>query len=190
RKAVRFGYRQRSWGVEGQAAEPAVRELQPWGVVAWRGRWYVVGHDLQRGAPRCFRLSRVTGEVKLFGSAASYSPPEDLNLLSYVAKFAPPEHKNVARIRVGRHGAVGLRRWASSVEPDPDSEGGDPTDVLTLSYDRREWFAARLTAYGAAVTVLEPADLREEVIARLLVLAGTPSTGAASFRSALAGRSV
>ncbi len=34
----------------------AARRLQPWGVVSWRGRWYVVGHDLDRDATRCFRL--------------------------------------------------------------------------------------------------------------------------------------
>ncbi len=26
----------------------STRRLQPWGVVCWRGRWYVVGHDLDR----------------------------------------------------------------------------------------------------------------------------------------------
>ena len=40
---------------------PTSRRLQPWGVVCWRGRWYVVGHDLDRDATRCFRLSRIVG---------------------------------------------------------------------------------------------------------------------------------
>ena len=31
------------------------------------GRWYVVGHDRDRGATRCFRLSRVIGEVRPVG---------------------------------------------------------------------------------------------------------------------------
>ena len=42
RCAVTFDYRT----PEDDAA--GTRRLQPWGVVCWRGRWYVVGHDLDR----------------------------------------------------------------------------------------------------------------------------------------------
>ena len=52
------------------------RRLQPWGVVCWRGRWYVVGHDLDRRAARCFRLSRVVGTVRRSGRPGSYEPPD------------------------------------------------------------------------------------------------------------------
>ena len=41
------------------------RELEPWGVVNRRGRWYVAGHDRTRNAARVFRLSRITGPVKM-----------------------------------------------------------------------------------------------------------------------------
>ena len=50
RQVVTFDYR----GARADAA--ARRSLQPWGAVCWRGRWYVVGHDLERGATRSFRL--------------------------------------------------------------------------------------------------------------------------------------
>ena len=50
-------------GARGRRAR-RTRRLQPWGVVCWRGRWYVVGHDLDRGAARCFRLSRIVGAVR------------------------------------------------------------------------------------------------------------------------------
>jgi proteasome accessory factor B len=46
RRVVTFEYR----APEADAA--ARRRLQPWGVVCWRGRWYVVGHDLDRYGPR------------------------------------------------------------------------------------------------------------------------------------------
>ena len=52
-----------------RATRPTTRRLQPWGVVCWRGRWYVVGHDLDRGATRCFRLSRIVGAVRPTGRA-------------------------------------------------------------------------------------------------------------------------
>ena len=41
--------------------EPQTRTLEPWGVLSWRGRWYVAGLDRDRGEPRSFRLSRIVG---------------------------------------------------------------------------------------------------------------------------------
>ena len=48
-------------------SEVTKRTLEPWGVVNRRGRWYVAGHDRARGAPPFFRMSRITGPVKLAG---------------------------------------------------------------------------------------------------------------------------
>ena len=57
RTPVRFDYR------TSRSASSTTRHLQPWGVVSYGGRWYVVGHDTDRGEPRIFRLSRVQGAV-------------------------------------------------------------------------------------------------------------------------------
>ena len=38
------------------------RRLQPYGVVLRWGHWYVVGHDVERDAPRAFRIDRIDGE--------------------------------------------------------------------------------------------------------------------------------
>ena len=42
RTEVTFDYRTST------SAEPATRRLKPWGVVSYRGRWYAVGHDVDR----------------------------------------------------------------------------------------------------------------------------------------------
>ena len=55
RRPVSFPYRAAGTG------ELAERHLEPWGIVSWHGRWYVVGHDRDRDATRVFRLSRVAG---------------------------------------------------------------------------------------------------------------------------------
>jgi hypothetical protein len=55
------------------------RRIQPWGYAAWRGRWYVVGWDLDRGAQRCLpesagaigRTAVVTGSRLPVGAAVS-----------------------------------------------------------------------------------------------------------------------
>ncbi|WP_019813246.1 helix-turn-helix transcriptional regulator, partial [Saccharomonospora saliphila] len=60
---VRFDYRR------ADSPERRARTVEPWGVVSWRARWYLVGHDRDRAAPRCFRLSRIIGAVRTLGPA-------------------------------------------------------------------------------------------------------------------------
>ena len=55
RQVLEFDYRTSG---EGQTRR---RRVQPWGLASWHGRWYLTGHDLDRDAPRVFRLSRIAG---------------------------------------------------------------------------------------------------------------------------------
>ena len=69
RRPIRFPYR-----TPGQAGVTE-RHLEPWGIVSRHGRWYVVGHDLMRGATRVFRLSRVAGPVRAVGRPGDVQVP-------------------------------------------------------------------------------------------------------------------
>lgn len=156
RRTVTFDYRV-------PAQDTATRRrLQPWGVVCWRGRWYVVGHDLDREATRCFRLSRIVGPVRAVGKPGAYQPPADVDLISQVARRSgPPEHHGRATVLVRPGRAAGLRRWAREIDVGPDG------DRLVLSYADPEALAATLVRYGADVVVLDPPEVREAVIQRL-----------------------
>ncbi|WP_104523865.1 helix-turn-helix transcriptional regulator [Blastococcus atacamensis] len=141
------------------------RHVQPWGVVAWHGRWYLVGHDLDRRADRVFRLSRVVGTPKATGPAGAFDPPADLDLTSVVARqVGGEEHLVVVRARPGT--AVGLRRRATSLGPADDGD-----DRLQLSTTEPWALADELTAYGADVVVEGPTEIREAVVERLTRLA-------------------
>jgi proteasome accessory factor B len=65
-------------------AEPAKRTVEPWGVVGWRGRWYLVGHDRDRADARCFRLSRILAPVVAIGPAGAVQVPEGTDAMSIV----------------------------------------------------------------------------------------------------------
>jgi len=156
RQEVAFAYRT----PEDDAAQP--RRLQPWGVVSWRGRWYVVGHDLDRGATRSFRLSRVTGPVRTVGPSGAYAPPPDADLMSHVARWSGPvEHPNRATVLVRPGRAAGVRRFAEEVTPGPDG------DLVVLSYSDPDGFARWVVRYGADVVVVAPEEVRKATMARL-----------------------
>jgi proteasome accessory factor B len=154
---------------------PTSRRLQPWGVVCWRGRWYVVGHDLDRAATRCFRLSRVVGRVRLIGPAGAYQPPAGVDLISHVAHwFGPVEHNGRATILVRPGRAAGVRRWAQHADTKggPDGLGGKSDimpdgDRMVLPYSDPYGLAGWLVGYGADVVALDPPEVREAVIQRL-----------------------
>ena len=143
------------------------RHVEPWGVVSWRGRWYLVGHDLVREAPRVFRLSRIVGDVRAEGPDGAVAKPEGADLRAMVVREADEmQPRQTARVRVRSGSCWELRRSATSVTPD---EPG--WEVVELGFSDTERFADRITGYGADAVVLAPEDARESVVRRLTALA-------------------
>ncbi|MEP7056122.1 MAG: WYL domain-containing protein [Actinomycetota bacterium] len=158
---VGFDYR-RSGG-----KAPVRRTLEPWSVVHRRGRWYVVGFDRDRSAPRAFRLSRVVGDVSVAAGAVT-PPPDDLDPLAMVGSMDDESMSGVAMLRLANGAAWNLRRAASSEQPDEL----DGWTSCKLAYGDTERFAAYLVGFGPDVQVCEPADLKEAVVRRLRALVG------------------
>ena len=159
-RAVRFDYRAPGRGSEARAVEP-------WGVVWWHGRWYLVGHDSIRVDVRVFRLSRIDGVVVPVGEAGAVVRPAHGDLTALVARMAGEEPRSVARVRLRVGSGWALRREATSV-----ASAGAGWDVLELGFSDPERFADRVTGYGADAVVLSPAEARAAVVARLRALAG------------------
>ncbi|NLG47070.1 WYL domain-containing protein [Gordonia sp. (in: high G+C Gram-positive bacteria)] len=144
------------------------RTLEPWGIVANGGRWYVTGHDRDRDDTRTFRISRVV-DVKAFGDAGSVQRPAGVDVRTIVdAAVERADDGAVAKIWVAAGRAHGLRRAALSAEPHrlggPDGEAGD---LLTVAIASRSGLRRIILSAGADAVVLEPEELRDDVIADL-----------------------
>ena len=153
------------------ADPPTARTLEPWGVVSWRGRWYVVGRDRDRDATRCFRISRIVGPVRTLGAAGKVRRPAGLDLLKIVAGSAePPAVVHTARLWLASGCANGLRRHAQVLGRKVlDGVVGDVVAVELPTYDiATRWIAG----LGPDAVVLEPVELADAVRARLLAAAG------------------
>ena len=159
RRVLRFTYR-----ASGRAAE--AREVQPWGMVWWHGRWYLVGHDAARDDVRVFRLSRIEGQPDVVGSPGAVTPPPGTDLTALVARMAGEEPRLTARVRLRAGAGWALRREATAVTP--DNEGWD---LVEVGYSDPERFADRVTGYGADAVVLAPDEARDAVVRRLQALA-------------------
>ena len=152
------------------------RHLQPWGVVAARGQWYVVGHDLDRAATRAFRLSRISGRVALGKSADAFTGPDDVDLRELVlTQVAPTRTITVSgELMPGR--ATRLRQLATALEG----------DVATFVDIDPELILTEVLRAGPDVRVLEPQGFIDQVTTSLTDLStATPVPLSATDRTAL-----
>jgi len=168
RRPVRFGYRP-------PGREAAERTLEPWGLLSRRGRWYVLGHDRDRAAPRMFRLSRVTGDVRRAGRSGAYTVPDGTNLRELARELEPPPRTGSATVRVRTGTGNALRRRATSVATSVGTDGQD-WDRLDVPLAHVEELAQEVVAYGDDAVAVDPPDLVSAVVRRLhrLADAGAP----------------
>ena len=139
------------------------RQVQPWSLVSWRGRWYLNAHDTDRGAPRVFRLSRVCGPVRPSGRPGSFEVPAEHEPRLMVERADPPATSpSPAVLRVRSGAGHALRRRARTV-----GEVEDAWSLLDLDYHDLDGFAEELAGYGADVVVEQPAELATRVVERL-----------------------
>ena len=88
------------------------RTLEPWGMTSSKGRWYVIGRDVDRDATRMFKLSRMTDLPRRESKPGAYEVPADLDLRSLARALAPREPTAeavlaaAARPRAGRSAAA------------------------------------------------------------------------------------
>lgn len=161
-RAVEFDYRTGA----GKALQR--RSVEPWGVVSWRGRWYLVGHDTERGAERVFRLSRIQGTVTAVGEPGAVVRPEGVDLRAMAGRMATDEPRETARVTLRPGAGWELRRAATASADDPEREGWT---VVDLGFSDPERLADRVTGLGADAVVLSPPAAREAVVRRLKALA-------------------
>lgn len=169
RVPVTFGYRRTG------ETESSQRHLQPWGVVRYSGRWYVVGYDTDREDERVFRLSRVEGTPRRAGKPGSYEIPAGTDVRAIARRLAPAPETTEATVLVRQGSGHTLRRGADRVERDvPGPDEVTAWDRLHLSRGVLG-LADEVLGYGAAVYVEGPPELREQVVSRLRALVGESS---------------
>ncbi|MSW66606.1 MAG: WYL domain-containing protein [Actinobacteria bacterium] len=139
------------------------RSVDPWGVIAHEGAWYLVGHDRDRQAQRTFRLSRIQGSVTITAKNIECSRPVNLSLVDIVRGEQGEQHVT-ARVHItAGYGAALRQAHAGGLSPFADIE----IEVRAISEDA---LVSQICAAGFGVKVLEPISVQERVIASLLAV--------------------
>lgn len=153
----------------------ARRRLEPWGIVSHRGAWYVVGNDLDRAAPRMFKLARITGAPRAIGARGSFDVPPETNIRDLASSLDPAAPTRRCVVAVRGEKAPQLRRRGTPVGTPPGLPVGFST--FEVAYADREDMVAELAAAGPDAVVCEPPELRAAVRAHLAGVAGVAGEG-------------
>lgn len=146
------------------AVESTARRVEPWWTGSRHGHWYVVGHDLDRGEPRTFRLVRVS-DVRMARATRSVAVPpttevltllddalERVNPVVEAAVWAADGH--AAELRAMAPSGTGATRFGRT---GTDLEVSAPLGELS----------SLVASQGEDAVALHPAELRIRVVSIL-----------------------
>ncbi|WP_425147821.1 helix-turn-helix transcriptional regulator [Deinococcus sp.] len=133
-----------------------LREVEPYGVVHYDARWYLVGYCRLRAATRSFRIDRIREVAELEGTFVIPSGFDAAQYLRETLPFAPSPRE--MRVRLGLPLSAALTRvpHAKAV-----LEADGNATLMRCGVDDLEWFAATLLTLGCTVEVLGPPELRD-----------------------------
>ena len=149
----------------GRDAAESRREVEPYRLVNWGRRWYLVAWDLVREDWRTFRVDRLTPKVPTGPRFAPRELPAE-DMARYVSEHvSSAPWRTRAEVTVHAPAAQVAERVPSWVGPVQAID--ENTCVLSTGSENPEMLASYLGMIGADFTVTEPPEL----VAALRVLA-------------------
>jgi predicted DNA-binding transcriptional regulator YafY len=153
----------------GEVAEP--RKVQPLHLGEVEGGWYLIAHDLDRGALRTFALPRMT-RVRVLQT--SFERPEDFDGVAYLNRsfgvwnVAGDDSRHLVRLELRNYAArlAQERRWHPTQETTVLDDQGNKVE-LRFEVGRLEEVLRWVLSFGSQAKVLAPPELvkmvRQEV---------------------------
>lgn len=145
------------------------RVLEPQRLLFNRGHWYVSGFDRGRQDERIFRVDRIDGEITT-GERGGFAPRPSSRTEPIVRAWELGDGDPVeARILVDADQAI----WASHhVGPEAIAESRDDgAVVLSLTVRNRDAFRSFVLSFLEHAEVLDPPELRADIVAWLGAMA-------------------
>lgn len=146
---------------------PRRRRVRPLALVDYEARWHVYGIDVDVDGDRTFLLSRIVGDVTVTRQSFDETLRDGAGerALSGLEAVANAQ-RALLEVTPGTEAALRLGRRA-----EPAAQG------IHVSYVDLHIFADELASYGPEVRVVEPAALRDAVIARLTAVIAAHEEG-------------
>ena len=135
-----------------------VRHLEPYRIVFWNSYWYLIGMDIDRAAIRLFKLSRFLGAIETSKKKNEFEIPSDFTVADHLPK-SDVEVIHSSKIEIRREAGALLRQRGKLLSQ------GSEYDTYEINYENERIFLRELIWHGANVRILEPVNLKEELLA-------------------------
>lgn len=151
------------------------RVVQPYGLLARNGFWYLIAHDVERDMQVTYRVDRIEGDVST-GEPNAFERPEGFNVITAFERDAKQFEQGANEVAVVR--------LDHRVAPAAIRELGDDAIVarrtdgsidVEVACGNRTAFKAWLYAMVDRAEVISPANVRDEIVADLRRMAGGAS---------------
>jgi predicted DNA-binding transcriptional regulator YafY len=152
------------------------RRLEPYGILHRFGHWYVVGRDVDRDAPRAFRVDRFDGPPDL-GPADAFTVPPDVDPTAYLSSD-PLTYGDDRPVRAlvlvdATRASLVTGALGGTAVVERRADGGV---VVALDVVNRDAFRSFVLDLLDHAEVLGPPELRAEIVDWLAALAGPGET--------------
>jgi len=137
------------------APEPSARKLDPYALALRWGWWYVVGYCHTRLGVRTFRIDRIQ---KLTVLNQGFDLPGEFDIHANLEQEQASWPGVPVMMRFAPQVAAIARKYAASweaVEEQPDG-----SLIVTMNAPDVQWAVSNALAYGPAVTVIAPEEVR------------------------------
>lgn len=149
---------------KGNGDDPGIREVDPYGIVHWKGSWYVIGYCRLREQIRSFRVDRI---ARLERSDRHFERPADFSAKHVLMRSLLPDAldaESLAAVRIqGHKQALDLlcRHWlfGHALIERHDEEALFKIGIPSL----QSYVPYFLLPYGTSLRILEPDMLIERM---------------------------
>lgn len=153
------------------------RTVQPYGIVAHAGRWYLTGLDTTTNEIRTFRLDRV--HTARLGSTSFEVPAGFQAQDAMLAALALTPWRHTVSVRVHAHADAVRARLPAGLATLTPLAGEEGWTHVEIHAEQLDWVPALLAGLDADLVVEGPDELRRRVLVlaqRLLIASGASSS--------------
>ncbi len=169
-RTVKFGY----WSP--RRTRPTERTMNPYALRLDDGNWYVVGHDLDRGTVRTFKVSRIRGDIRFATRRErDFRTPADFDVESHRIPRPWQIGETVGKARIAVSGDTAW--WVERTLADA---GRVEDGVFETDFSNVELLAGWVLRQNGRAVPLEPEELVDAVVDGLARIGAGHEGGAPS----------
>jgi proteasome accessory factor B len=139
--------------------------VDAFGLAVRGGHWYLVGLDLDRGEIRSFRLSRISDDLEIAGEGTE--PPDGFRAVEHVraGPWGQGDPETTATVAFAPDVAWWATKGVAGAETVRTREDG--WVEVRLAWSPGEGLMSWILSFGPDAELVEPAELRSEILGRL-----------------------